>query len=487
MTLSRLCCRIFCSRAAVFVVLALAWLGSKPPSALAQADRYELGRRLREFEIDWDRTEAPAARAMASQSFKVAVDAFFSFRLGEAGKAIGEARFALKGDKGPTDAERWVDSLCVRPEGRLLDASSAALSVTIASFFPNTIPKPEGAKILLSMAGSAESKVEAPLGALPLSLSVPLKDLDAGDHVLKAEVVVGDSTFPLGSETISLAENLDDRIIALKKVMEGWPTDTNSATVDRESARGQLRMIESLAAKLTLEADFPANKILASLEEQTLAADQSEPYLGRSRTGQFWATLVTKSGRKVPSRIFVPEAAAKGDLLPLVVALHGAGGSENMFFETYGHGAIVDRCRERGWLLIAPRSTAYSGTPIEEIVEEMAKLYPVDLKKVMLIGHSMGAGQAVAAASSTPSKFAAIAALGGGGQVPLTASLKALPIFVGVGSEDFALDGATSLVKSLKRAGVATLIYREYPNIEHLAIVQVALGDVFRFFDERVK
>ena len=84
------------------------------------------------------------------------------------------------------------------------------------------------------------------------------------------------------------------------------------------------------------------------------------------------------------------------------VAFHGVGGSENMFFESYGHGAIVDRCRERGWLLVAPKSTAFGGSPALEIVDELARIYPVDLKRVMLVGHSMGAGQAVAAASKMP-------------------------------------------------------------------------------------
>jgi predicted esterase len=473
-------------KTAIFGLVALNWLAIEPASAQGQADRYELGRRLRAFEVEWDRSADGSVRATASQSLKAAVNAFFSFRLGEAGKFIGEGRFALKGGNAPTEAERWADSICVKPEGRLIDASTTELPVTIAAFYPTTLAKPEGSKIRLSLEGSVGSTVEGPIGALPMTITLPLKKPGAGDHVLKSELVLGDKSYPLGSETISLADNLDDRIIALKKVMDGWPEDRKSVTVDRESARGQLRLVESLAAKLALESDFPANQILANLEEQTRAADQSDPYLGPTRTGQFWVTLVTKSGRKVPARIFVPEASKKGDPLPLVIALHGAGGSENMFFETYGHGAIVDRCRERGWLLVAPRSTAFGGVPVTEIVDEMARLYPVDLKKVMLVGHSMGAGQAVAAGSANPSRFAAVAALGGGGSIQRTGGLKSLPFFVGIGSEDFAKEGATSLADSLKKAEVATIIYREYPTIEHLAIVQVALADVFKFFDERI-
>lgn len=158
-----------------------------------------------------------------------------------------------------------------------------------------------------------------------------------------------------------------------------------------------------------------------------------------------------------------------------------------MFFESYGHGAIVDRCRERGWLLVAPRSTAFGTLPVAEIVDELARLYPIDQKRVMLVGHSMGAGQAVALASSEPARYAAVAALGGGGSVKSGPGLRDLPFFVGIGSEDFALKASTDLAATLQRAGVATVVLREYPNIEHLAIVQVALPDVFRFFDEKAK
>ena len=63
-----------------------------------------------------------------------------------------------------------------------------------------------------------------------------------------------------------------------------------------------------------------------------------------------------------------PRGAAKGKPLPLVIALHGAGGSENMFFDAYGNGKIVDLCRKRGWLLVAPRLSFFGlGMPVDSI------------------------------------------------------------------------------------------------------------------------
>ena len=57
----------------------------------------------------------------------------------------------------------------------------------------------------------------------------------------------------------------------------------------------------------------------------------------------------------------------------------------------------------------------------------------------------------------------------------------------GVGSEDFALSWARNLNRNLRSAGVAKVDFHEYPGIEHIAITQVALGDVFRWLDEIAK
>jgi len=470
-----------------FAMVSLIALSREPSLASAQFERYELGRRVREFEVEWDRVPDPTARAKASQSLKVAVNSFFSFRLGEAGRAISEARFALRGAASPTEGERWADSLCLKPDSRLIDAGTTSMPVTITSFYPTDAKMPVGSTIRLRLDDSPGSRVEAPVGPLPMTLTLPIVGLEAGDHALIGEIRLGEMVLMRASMTLSMAGELDDRILALGKMVMGWPDDPDSMTTDRESVRGQLRRLESLAAKIPLESDFPAHRILTSVEEQAQLADQSEPYLGKDRTGQFWATIVTASGNRVAVRLFIPEAAAKGTPLPLVVALHGAGGSENMFFESYGHGAIVDRCRERGWLLVAPRSTAFGGTPVAEVVDALAKIYPLDLARVMLVGHSMGAGQAVAVASREPARYAAVAALGGGGSVRPGPGLKRLPMFVGVGSEDFAVKGAKDLAEALRKAEVATVVDREYPGTEHLAIVQVALPDVFKFFDERVR
>ena len=168
-----------------------------------------------------------------------------------------------------------------------------------------------------------------------------------------------------------------------------------------------------------------------------------------------------------------------------MVALHGAGGSENLFFDGYGDGRVVRLGAERNWLVVAPRLTLGS-LDVAELVRALAERFPIDAQQVMVVGHSMGAMQAVANAARTPEKFRAVAALGGGGRVRASRALQQLPFFVGVGSKDFALAGAKALHQALVSADVASTL-REYAGVEHLAIVQLALDDVFGFFDVVIK
>ena len=78
--------------------------------------------------------------------------------------------------------------------------------------------------------------------------------------------------------------------------------------------------------------------------------------------------------------------------------------------------------------------------------------------------------------------------LGGGGAIRnVTEALQKLPFFISIGTEDFALRGAKALLAALQKAEVKQINYREYADIEHLTIVQVALQDVFAVFDEIAK
>jgi predicted esterase len=462
---------------ATLTILILTGLAS---IAGAQESRYELGRRVRAFEQEWARRPDPAARKGASVHLAEAVASFFRFRVDEAARAIGRAQFALDPAHAPTPARRWADALALEPASRLVAAGRSDVPIAVTAFYKADADAPTGARLRLSVRqGDATlSSREARIDVLPATVNAPLEGVPAGDHTLHYEVAIAGAMEASGAYGLSVVADPKARLDAVAKRLPPVDPKARPATADRATAADLLERLRKLAAGDAPETDYPAARLIAELEDLAAALAEGRTFYGPDRPGEFWLTLVTANGSLAPVRVFLPEAARGGKPLTTVVALHGAGGSENMFFDSYGAGAIVGLCRDRGWLLAAPRA----GAPPEDVVAALAKVYPVDPSRVFAVGHSMGAAMAVASASKAPATYAGVAALGGGGRLRASDGLKKVRFFVGVGTADFARPGAAALSRALTDAG-ATTTYREYPDIEHLAVVQVALADVFAFFD----
>lgn len=452
-------------------------------AARAQVERFEVGQRLLAFERAVEANPDAAARRRALPDLKQATVFFLTEQIREAGRLLDRSRLCLLSEKEPDAASVWASSLTVRTDGRLLDGATAELPLTVTTTYKVDEGRSDKVRVRCALVrvGDKTPAVTATLavGDLPMEAKLPLKGLKEGDYILSSETLL-DGRPVLKTETmVSLADRLDERLEKLQvavKALPAKPRPTGGETLCSLTA-----LLGNLRQKKILETNFPATRLLAEAEALSRALDGDKPFYGPERKGQFWLTLATE-GRPTPVRILVPEEILRGKPVPLVIALHGAGGSENLFFDGYGNGRIARICAERGWLLVAPRGGLPTG-----LIEEIRKLYPVDEKRVYIIGHSLGAAQAVAAAGRMPERIAGVAALGGSGGFARSDALKAVPFFVGVGKEDFALTGARGLAQNLQKAGVATVVLREYPDVEHLLVVQLGLGDVFAFFDDTAK
>jgi predicted esterase len=462
----------------------LTWTGV----ASAQQDRYEVGQHLRAFETTfeayWDKL---ADRKRAVPHLWRATPYFFASRWGDAAKALDDARLALLSENEATPEVAWAESLYIQPEQRLLDTGAKVLRVNLKQFYKIDKPMPKESQIrftLFTETGKnlAESGPVA-IQQLPDNyvLQLQLDQVPEGDYRLRVEVLVAGKVVAGEEQTVSFAATLGKRLTALAQGVRALPNKNQS--VEGESVKELESLLADLGAGETLETDYPAARLLAEAESALAAVQAGKTYYGGDKTGQFWLALPVEKG-SIPARLFVPEEANQGKPLPVVVALHGVGTTENMFFEAYGRGQIVELCRKRGWLLVSPRSPSFVfRSPVAEIVDALAGRYPVDKSKVFVIGHSMGAAQAVAAVQETPDRIAAVAALGGSGRVNGGGKIKEVPFFVGVGENDFALEGSRQLAKNLRKDGVATVDFHEYPGIEHVTIVQMALAEVFAFYD----
>lgn len=454
-------------------------------AAPAQDIRFELGQRLRRMEQTLAEHHDRAALHRAIVTLEPVTPTFFRGQLTEAARLLDESRFALRAADPPGEAVRWAEALWHRPATRLLDVRAGELKVSTAALYNLKIGRPERVQVrhTLRAGGKTLAQVSADLHPLPAEAVLRFKNGPDGDHVLQSEIIAGANVLATVEQGVSQVIDLSAR---MRRLQEALPALEKTRTTDRATLARLVGLLTELANRRTLETNYPAARLLREAEALLAAIRADQTYYRRDRPGQFWLALPGEGeGDPYPVRVQVPPAARTAKALPLVVALHGASGSENMFFDGYGDGMIARLCAERGWLLLTTRSPlfAFAGVDVAAVVDALARHYPIDRERVFLVGHSMGAAQAVANAGRQPGRFRAVAALGGGGGFRESESLKAVRFFVGIGERDFALGGARTLHRRLRDAGVSHAVLRSYADVEHITVVQHALPDVFAFFD----
>ena len=444
----------------------------------AQADRYELGLRLRAFERTLAACEDAARRDAAMLELDRAVQAFFRLDTAKVAQAVARAHEAL--DAAPRSTEqRFAASLALALEARLLDAGAATVAFELRSVFKvladgadededeDEVQAPRDLTLLVALPDTAPQRFA--LDGLPFAGGLSLRGMAPGDHTLRWSIVRGTDVLIEREQGLSIAADLDARLTKLR----GQSIEPES--IEASTLPSLVRLLDGMRRKRPEETVLRGAHLLA--EAEALVAARG-PFYGGDRAGDFLLRVPTANGTET-IRLFVPP-----DLdgkRPLVIAVHGAGGSENLFFDGYGDGEVVRQAAARGWLVAAPRC-GIGQLDGAALADALAARFPIAKDRVLLVGHSMGAMQVIGNASGTPARWAAVAALGGGGSVRASDALAKLPFFVGVGSRDFALGQARGLDRALRKAG-ATSTLREYPGVEHLAIVQLALPDVFAFFD----
>jgi len=280
-------------------------------------------------------------------------------------------------------------------------------------------------------------------------------------------------------------EKLKDRLAAVQRAAADLPSPPK--TIEQATFALLAKTLGQLANKQTPETDLPISRFLAGAER---LATVTEPYYIPKRAGEFWLSIPTGKNATVVRIRIPPKLDERKDPVPVVIALHGMGGSENAYFDGYGNGIVPRLASERGWIVIGPRVEGALGTgpapPVPALLDELAKRYPIDPKRVYLIGHSMGAERAMQLVQEHPGRYAAVAALGGGGRVNNSEALTRVRFFIGCGKLDGAIDDARQLAKSLNAAKCPVTL-KEYDDIEHLTIVREAAADVFNFFDHAVR
>lgn len=205
-------------------------------------------------------------------------------------------------------------------------------------------------------------------------------------------------------------------------------------------------------------------------------------------------------GKLVPYRIYIPSNYQPSKPYPIVLALHGAGGDENSFFEGY-QGVWPKLAEERGYILAAINGRGPVGGYAKEngseqdlldVMTLVSKHYRVDSTRVYLAGHSLGGFGTWKLGLEHRDRFAALASIAGTRVKPEAESASRsglkIPIAVACGVKDALVPvvGCRQAAESVKGLGYP-IKYLEYPQADHSSVAVVSAAEIFNWFDAHRK
>lgn len=442
-------------------------------AAVPRARRADLGRSYLLLERSLDgRNLTPERRAEFNRRVDRVAGLFFANRFADAMRLIAEVVAEIEG----LDAEATRAFVAANLHRAIVDPP---ITLATANDPPRLRLEPLASGLTLPPGATLRIRPPAGeptivgIGAMPISLP----DRPLGRHEIELVVGEGVPPVPVGSFQVvardpeGVAGELTDRLDAVPGAHPQDVAAMRSRIAVLTDAPSAARSVEFLSDQAQLAA--ACERDLAALEAGT------SPFIGRRE--EHWRTI-SADAVSIPVRVIAPP----GERLPLVIALHGAGGDENMFFSGYGNGALARLALEKGFVAVTPFTPTFIASPLflDAIVEEIARCYSIDRGRVLLLGHSLGAGATGSITALRPAVPAAIACLAGPTPVPVKPlEAGAWPPILACIAE---LDGvipAASIRRGIEagRMRGAEITERSYPAEGHTLVVGNCLPEVIDF------
>ncbi len=185
---------------------------------------------------------------------------------------------------------------------------------------------------------------------------------------------------------LSVVKSLESRLQKiddwLQQARDSAERDDVSETI-RLTVRQYAQVIRAQMDRRPLETDYPTARLLRLAESITDKPSQAAEHFQHAAASSIWMTL-SHQRRSAIVRVHLPDRPATEPLQtrPILFAFHGAGGSENMFFETYGAGRLVELASQRGWLVVTPQQPLLGlALNYREMIDALSHFYPVDRGK----------------------------------------------------------------------------------------------------------
>ena len=215
----------------------------------------------------------------------------------------------------------------------------------------------------------------------------------------------------------------------------------------------------------------------------------------------------------MPYRVYVPATYKPGAHLPLVLVLHGLGGTEDTFLGR-ANGQMQALAEKHGFIVAAPlgyringnygsgirrfadtarkRTWELSEKDVMNVLRLVSEEYGTDAKRTYLMGHSMGGSGTWYLGQKYAEKWAAIAPIAGPSSDVASypwERLKGMPVIVCHGDADATVpvESSRNMVAAMKQRGM-TPVYVEVPGASHGSVVEIAVEPkILDFFAEHSK
>ncbi len=353
----------------------------------------------------------------------------------------------------------------------------------------------------------------------PFPFELDVRDIADGPYALTVEVSAqpalsepalrqaqGERVEGLGGASVNIAlrKGLDEQVARLEAAAKGAPDDLRAEIlfpVDRTANinRGRLE-----ARTFDADKDFAAADAVAAALK-----GGKDPFAGR--TGDLKRHYLLDAAREImPYRMYVPKAYTGAKAFPLIVALHGLGGTEDSFFDNYNR-QLPPLAEQHGYIVAAPLGYRVDGSygwgvnnpppdlvrrrvlelseqDVMQVLERVKRQYKIDESRIYLMGHSMGGIGTWLLAAKYPDIWAALAPFAGAGTPATLERIRHIPEFIVHGDADPTVNvsGSRNMVAKLKELGVEHS-YVEVPGGLHSDVVAPNLAGAIEFFNAHKK
>lgn len=445
-----------------------------------------------------------------------------SGRTGDVRRLLAKGTTILSGRTWTPDLE-FTTSVVVRTEDVVVDAGRPWAIRLEQIYAPTTVlERPLTARALLRRRplapmpgqGAQQGDVVKVLGTFdgvprdlrdaPYEVDLAVSDIADGPYQLTFELAESERTLGTVGLLVYVRHGLDALVRSLEAAAATAPADVRDDILFPVD-----RMRHVNRGSLELRTFDPARDFDAAVAVAASVKAGTHPFA--KRTGDFKRHYrLDVADEIIPYRMYVPTGYDGTRAFPLIVALHGLGGTEDSFFENYEK-AFPALAERHGYIVVAPLGYRVDGsygwglgTPpadpstrrlqqrseadVMEALRIVRRQYRVDDSRIYLAGHSMGAIGTWRIAPKYPDIWAAIATFSGGGQPETLTRITHIPEFVVHGDADPTVNvqGSRAMVAKAKELGIE-VVYNEVPGGNHSNVVAPHFPDAFEFFNRHTR